>query len=94
VAAYAQGDHAVVEIRDNGPGMTDSFIQDQLFRPFASTKSTGYGIGMYQTRETIHKWGGHLDLQSEIDVGTTVRVLIPLADNAHSIRPLGEPGCP
>ncbi|WP_425501048.1 XrtA/PEP-CTERM system histidine kinase PrsK [Skermanella pratensis] len=79
VSGFAEGGHAVVEVWDDGPGMTDAFIRDHLFRPFASTKSTGYGIGMYQTRDLIERWGGHLEIESEVGAGTTARVLMPLA---------------
>ena len=58
----------------------DAFIRDHLFRPFASTKTTGYGIGMYQTRDLIERWGGHLEIESEVGTGTTARVLMPLAE--------------
>ncbi|UEM02714.1 PEP-CTERM system histidine kinase PrsK [Skermanella rosea] len=79
VSGFAEGGHAVVEVADDGPGMTDAFIRDHLFRPFASTKTTGYGIGMYQTRDLIERWGGHLEIESEVGAGTTARVLMPLA---------------
>ena len=87
VSGFAEGGHAVVEVADDGPGMTDAFIRDHLFRPFASTKTTGYGIGMYQTRDLIERWGGHLEIESEVGAGTTARVLMPLAPpKAHTER--------
>ncbi len=39
------GPHAVVEVADNGVGMTPEFIRDHLFRPFQSSKTSGMGIG-------------------------------------------------
>src|SRR5690606_41024217 len=43
---------AEVDIQDNGCGMSEEFIQYQLFKPFESTKGlTGMGIGAYQCRE-------------------------------------------
>jgi signal transduction histidine kinase len=80
VSGFAENGHAVVEVTDDGPGMTDAFVRDHLFRPFASTKRTGYGIGMYQTRDLIERWGGHLEIESEVGTGTTARVLMPLAE--------------
>lgn len=80
VSGFAENGHAVVEVTDDGPGMTDAFVRDHLFRPFASTKNTGYGIGMYQTRDLIERWGGHLEIESEVGTGTTARVLMPLAE--------------
>lgn len=68
-----------LEVKDNGPGMSPEFIHRQLFKPFASTKTTGYGIGMYQSRDLIERYGGSLDVESQVGRGTTMRVRLPLA---------------
>jgi putative PEP-CTERM system histidine kinase len=91
VSGFAENGHAVVEVTDDGPGMTDAFVRDHLFRPFASTKSTGYGIGMYQTRDLIERWGGHLEIESEVGTGTTARVLMPLADSHATLEEQATP---
>jgi signal transduction histidine kinase len=58
--------------------MDDTFIRDELFSPFRSTKSGGYGIGAFQTRELIRMSGGDLEVISEPGAGTTMRILLPL----------------
>jgi putative PEP-CTERM system histidine kinase len=68
----------IIEITDQGPGMDAAFVRDELFQPFRSTKSSGYGIGAYQTRELIRAAGGDLEVISEKGTGTTMRVLLPL----------------
>jgi putative PEP-CTERM system histidine kinase len=68
----------VIDIIDRGPGMDDAFIRDELFLPFRSTKSSGYGIGAFQTRELIRMSGGDLEVISERGAGTTMRILLPL----------------
>ena len=50
----------VIDIVDHGPGMTPEFVRDELFQPFASTKSDGHGIGAYQARELLRDAGGDL----------------------------------
>ena len=50
----------VIDIIDQGPGMTPEFVRDELFRPFASTKSGGHGIGAFQARELLREAGGDL----------------------------------
>jgi signal transduction histidine kinase len=70
-------DEVVIEIGDNGAGMSREFIDDHLFRPFVSTKSAGLGIGMYQCRALIERWGGRLDVNSRPGCGTTVRISLP-----------------
>ena len=79
VAARRQGVRSVIDIVDRGPGMDESFIRDELFLPFRSTKSAGYGIGAFQTRELIRAAGGELEVISARGVGTTMRITLPLA---------------
>ena len=68
---------AVVEIRDNGTGMSPEFVRDQLFRPFSTTKVTGMGIGAYESQQYLTSLGGRIDVHSEPGKGTTVRVILP-----------------
>ena len=68
----------VIEIEDTGTGMSEEFIQDNLFKPFKTTKgSKGMGIGVYEAREIVHAIGGQIEVKSEIDVGTCFTLTIP-----------------
>ena len=67
----------VIDITDRGPGMSPEFIRDTLFRPFASTKGGGHGIGAYQARELLRDAGGDLLALSRPREGTTMRLLLP-----------------
>jgi putative PEP-CTERM system histidine kinase len=67
----------VIDIVDQGPGMTPEFIRDSLFQPFASTKSGGHGIGAFQARELLRDAGGDLLVLSRPQAGTTMRLLLP-----------------
>ena len=71
-------DNLVIDIVDRGRGLDSTFIRDELFLPFRSTKSGGYGIGAFQTRELIRMSGGDLEVISEPGTGTTMRILLPL----------------
>jgi putative PEP-CTERM system histidine kinase len=66
-----------VDIIDEGSGMTPEFIRDELFRPFATTKGGGHGIGAYQARELLRAAGGDLLVISRRPGGTTMRLLLP-----------------
>jgi putative PEP-CTERM system histidine kinase len=68
----------LIEVTDNGPGMDDVFIREELFLPFRSTKSGGYGIGAFQTRELVRMAGGDLEVVSEKGFGTTMRIILPV----------------
>ena len=72
----------VVDIVDQGPGMTPEFIRDRLFQPFASTKSGGHGIGAFQARELLREAGGDLLVLSRPREGTTMRLLLPAVSAA------------
>ncbi|MDJ0757898.1 MAG: PEP-CTERM system histidine kinase PrsK [Woeseiaceae bacterium] len=74
------GSTVEVSVKDDGHGMDDTFIREQLFRPFESTKGVdGMGIGAYQVREYVRELDGHLDVDSTARVGTTMTVCLPRA---------------
>jgi putative PEP-CTERM system histidine kinase len=79
VTAQSRDGKLVIDIADEGAGMDIEFIHSQLFRPFRSTKSNGYGIGAYQTRDLVRAAGGELEVVSAPGAGTTMRVILPLA---------------
>ncbi|HEY3579111.1 MAG TPA: ATP-binding protein [Pyrinomonadaceae bacterium] len=64
-------------VSDTGPGMTQTFINNRLFRPFSTTKKNGIGLGLYTCREVIRASGGSIDVQSVEGAGTTFRVVLP-----------------
>jgi signal transduction histidine kinase len=78
ISTRRHGAQLIIEIIDQGPGMDAAFVRDELFQPFRSTKSGGYGIGAFQTRELIRTAGGGLEVISEKGAGTTMRILLPL----------------
>jgi putative PEP-CTERM system histidine kinase len=78
ISSRRLGIQLLIDITDRGPGMDDAFIRDELFLPFRSTKTGGYGIGAFQTRELIRMAGGDLEVISEKGFGTTMRIVLPL----------------
>lgn len=76
----ASNKNIVVSIEDNGAGMSQDFIKNRLFKPFESTKSSmGMGIGAYQARNFVRAMGGDITVESQIDIGTKVTVILPNA---------------
>ncbi|MFZ6645809.1 XrtA/PEP-CTERM system histidine kinase PrsK [Undibacterium sp. TJN25] len=78
VSLAKQGGSAVVEIEDNGVGMSEEFIRDKLFSPFESTKLAGMGIGVFETKEYIQELGGKLEVSSRPSMGTRFTITLPL----------------
>jgi putative PEP-CTERM system histidine kinase len=66
-----------IEVQDSGVGMTQQFMTERLFKPFASTKEKGLGLGLFQCREIAQAHGGGIDVTSQPGRGTTFRVSIP-----------------
>ncbi len=78
VQARRLGSQFLIDVIDRGAGMDEAFIRDGLFLPFRSTKSGGYGIGAFQTRELIRAAGGELEVISRQGAGTTMRIVLPV----------------
>jgi len=78
ITLQAAGEQALLSVTDNGKGMDENFIRDQLFRPFATTKSGGMGIGAYECREYVRELKGEIQVRSAVDQGSTFDVRLPL----------------
>lgn len=71
---------AIIKVIDNGSGMDNKFIAERLFKPFDTTKgNAGMGIGVYEARDYIVKHSGSCDVESNVGVGTTFTIKLPLA---------------
>lgn len=82
---------ARIDIIDRGCGMTAEFLRDGLFRPFASTKASGFGLGAHEARSLITAMGGRMTVTSREDEGTQFTLSLPLVvDNARIASPLPE----
>jgi putative PEP-CTERM system histidine kinase len=81
VAADLSNGVATVSIGDDGCGMSPEFIRERLFKPFDSTKgSQSMGIGAYQAREYVRTLGGQIEVKSEVGVGTTFSIRLPVGE--------------
>lgn len=69
------------EIADNGPGIAPEVVA-RVFDPFFTTKSVGAGtgLGLSISRELVHRSGGEIFVESELDRGACFRVVLPRPD--------------
>ena len=74
---------AVVEVSDTGKGIPPE-VQKRLFDPFFTTKEGGTGLGLPIAARIVEKHGGDLRYQTEINRGTTFRLVLPRVVN-HEI---------
>ena len=77
--AVTGGERIVIEVSDRGSGMTAAFVRDELFRPFASTKPGGFGIGAFEARQLVAAMGGTLAVTSREGEGSCFRIELPAA---------------
>ena len=79
---------AIVEIIDNGPGITPD-VREHLFQPFFTTKGErGTGLGLWVSQGIIRKHAGSIELDSrteDLGHGTTARVFL-------ASKPIIDPG--
>jgi len=92
VSVRRRGDAAVIEVADNGVGMSAEFIRDRLFKPFSSTKQAGMGIGTYESRQYVTSIGGQIEVESELGVGSTFRITLRAVDTTGLQEPSQEAG--
>ncbi len=78
VATWQDNGSAFVSVADTGKGMTDEFMRERLFHPFATTKKKGIGLGLYSCRDIIEQHGGRIDVASKVNLGTEFKIVLPL----------------
>lgn len=83
VRTRPEGEHAVLEVQDYGPGIPQEAIP-QLFQPFVRTVQAvqsvipGTGLGLYVSKILVEAHGGTIVLSSREGKGTTVTVRLPI----------------
>lgn len=78
------GSYVLISVSDNGSGMTPE-VAAKVFDPFFTTKgSAGTGLGLSQVFGFAKQSGGNVKIYTELGVGTTVRLYLPVAPHAPS----------
>ena len=72
------GDQVAVSVEDTGSGIAPDVL-GKIFDPFFTTKpiGKGTGLGLSQVHGFAHQAGGTVEIESELDKGTKVTVLLP-----------------
>ena len=81
VSVMLSVDNDIVElvISDSGCGMTESFIEKRLFKPFDTTKgNAGMGIGVYEAKQFIESLAGRLSVYSRPGEGSKFTLRFPI----------------
>jgi signal transduction histidine kinase len=85
VTARAEEGSVLVEIRDDGPGVSPE-IRERLFEPFVTTREAGggTGLGLSICRRIVREHGGEIEIGSDVEGGTRVSVRLPTRRQAES----------
>jgi signal transduction histidine kinase len=71
------GQAAVVSVTDHGTGMIPADLE-RAKKPFFTTKPRGTGLGLSIAERIVEAHGGQLDIESQVGVGTTVTLRLPV----------------
>ena len=73
-----EGDKAYTSITDTGSGIPDNALAD-IFNPFYTTKEEGTGLGLALCQKIAHDHHGEITVRSEVGVGSTFTLELPVA---------------
>jgi len=87
ISSSQENGSCIVKVEDHGEGITPEHLT-KIFDPFFTTKpvGSGTGLGLHIARQIVTAHHGDMQVESERNVGTTVRIRIPYAKDAGGER--------
>lgn len=82
IRARLEGDSVSIRVSDTGIGIAPE-IRRRLFEPFSSTRSDGFGLGLYSCKRIVEQHGGQISARKNPGKGSTFTILLPV-DRATS----------
>ena len=80
IRATREGNHALIEILDDGPGIPES-QRARVFDPYYTTKGDGTGLGLAIVKKVVLEHGGEIDVDESPSGGARFVVRIPLRES-------------
>ncbi|MEK4343700.1 sensor histidine kinase [Paenibacillus sp. FSL P4-0184] len=82
VSTANETNEIILIFKDNGEGIPLDKL-NRIFDPFFTTKQKGTGIGLSICKQLIEMYGGQIKVDSEVQVGTSVMVILPWVNDYH-----------
>ncbi|KAH9222298.1 hypothetical protein DL95DRAFT_454760 [Leptodontidium sp. 2 PMI_412] len=81
-SVFADRTMVTLTISDSGKGMSKDFMEKKMFMPFSQEDVTapGTGLGMSIVKQIVDLSGGRIDIKSDQNIGTTIKLSLPLAN--------------
>ena len=77
ITADQEKNEIVFSLKDTGSGIPDE-IKESLFESFVTSgKEGGTGLGLAIVKKLIEEQKGHIEVESEVNVGTTFKIYFP-----------------
>lgn len=80
IHSEARGEKAIIEVIDNGHGIPDEVLPHLGNRGATFGRANGSGLGLHYAKQVVETWNGSIEINSEVGKGTTVRMVLPVAN--------------
>lgn len=88
--SYQASDEIIsIQISDTGPGIDQDHI-DKLFNPFFTTRHDAVGLGLFVTKQIVHRYGGSIRVESQKGSGSLFTVRFPYSEASKPMAPREE----
>ena len=67
-----------IQVTDNGIGIPANIIPQLMLKGNSFGKENGNGLGLYSSKKNIEAWGGNIEISSEVNIGTSLKIQLPL----------------
>jgi len=78
VKTWVDDRYLIVQISDQGAGISEKSVVGSRFHASDSSKSGGYGVGLFQVRDYVRRFRGNLSFTSARGAGTIARLTLPI----------------